>query len=128
MGPPPSTGQIRVLAFVVLTLLNWQYATLALAQIEQYPLEPPDQSSPRATLQSFVALVNSVYLRFKTEGRSYQSLAQNVAALRLGTSFFDVDDVAPSVRANVARETAVFIKEVLDRSDCHLGRKSLTRR
>jgi len=37
------------------------------------------------------------------------------AAARLGPMFFDLDDVAPSIRINVGRETAMFIKEVLDR-------------
>jgi len=103
------------LAFVIVAALIWTHVTFALAQSEQYPLAPPDLSSPRATLTNFTAVMNAVHHRWKTEGRIYQNRAQLAAAARLGPMFFDLDDVAPSVRINVGRETAVFIKEVLDR-------------
>ena len=106
---------VRRLVLVVLAALVWEHGTFALAQIDQHPLAPPDLSSPRATLTSFMAVMNGVYHRFKTEGRIYQNLAQLAATARLGPIFFDLDDVAPSARINVGRETAVFIKEVLDR-------------
>jgi MscS family membrane protein len=107
--------QIHQLAFVVLAALIWGHAPFALAQSEQYPLAPPDLSSPRATLTNFIAGMNAVHQRWKTEGRSYQNRAQLAAAARLAPMFFDLGDVAPSIRTNVGRETAVFIKETLDR-------------
>jgi len=106
---------IHRLAFVVVAALIWTQFTFALAQSEQYPLAPPDLSSPRATLTNFMAVMNAVHHRWQSEGRIYQNRAQLAAAARLGPMFFDLDDVAPSVRINVGRETAVFIKEVLDR-------------
>lgn len=106
---------IHRLAFVVVATFIWTHVTFALAQSEQYPLAPPDQSSPRAALTTFMGVMNAVYHRWKTEGRIYQNRAQLAAAARLGPRFFDLDDVAPSVRINVGRETAMFIKEVLDR-------------
>jgi len=104
-----------LLALLVFAALFCEHATFALAQSEQHPLAPPDFSSPRASLMSFKAVMNAVYQRWKTEGRSYQNRAQLAAAGRLGPMAFDLDDVAPSVRINVGRESAVFIKEVLDR-------------
>jgi len=103
------------LALVVLAAFVWEHAAFAVAQGDQHPLAPPDLSSPRATLASFFDLMNTVYQRWKTEGRTYQNRAQRMAANRLGPRFFDLDDVPPSVRVNVGRESAVFIKEVLDR-------------
>src|SRR5262249_10367734 len=111
----PSIHEIHRLTFLILAAVVWQHATFALAQSEQHPLAPPDLSSPRATLMSFKAVMNAVYQRWKTEGRSYQNRAQLAAAARLGPMAFDLDDVAPSVRINVGRESPVFIKEVLDR-------------
>ena len=98
-----------LLALLVFAALICEHATFALAQSEQHPLAPPDFSSPRATLMSFKAVMNAVYQRWKTEGRSYQNRAQLAAAARLGPMAFDLDDVAPSVRINVGRESAVFI-------------------
>ena len=105
----PSMHHVHWLACVVVAALTWQHAVFARAQGEQHPLAPPDLSSPRATLMSFNAVTNAVYQRWKTEGRSYQNRAQLAAAARLAPMAFDLDDVAPSVRINVGRESAVFI-------------------
>ncbi len=106
---------IRQLALVVLAACVWGHATFALAQGDPHPLAPPDLSSPRATLMNFMALMNRAYYYWKTEGRTYQNRDQRGAITRLAHQFFDLNDIAPSVRNNVGRETAVFIKEVLDR-------------
>src|SRR5207344_2926596 len=87
----------------------------AFAQDQPHPLAPPDLSSPRATLTSFLTLINSAYYHWNAEGRTYQNRIQRAAITRLAHQFFDLSDTAPSVRNNVGRETAVFMKEVLDR-------------
>jgi len=85
------------------------------AQSEAHPLAPPDLSSPRATLTNFLALMNDACFHWKAEGRTYENRVQRAAIARLAHQFFDLNDVAPAVRKNVGRETAVFMKEVLDR-------------
>ena len=86
-----------------------------LAQGNPHPLAPPDLSSPRATLTNFLTLMNNAYYHWKTEGRTYENRVQRAAIARMAHQFFDLADIAPSVRNNVGRETAVFMKEVLDR-------------
>src|SRR5262245_34118710 len=80
-----------------------------------HPLAPPDQSSPRATLTNFIALMDSAYARWMSEGGRDEDLIEREAIARIAHQFFDLEDIAPSVRKNVGRETAVYMKEVLDR-------------
>jgi MscS family membrane protein len=106
---------IRRIAAIVLVMIVWGHAVCALAQSDPHPLAPPDLSSPRATLTNFLALMNGAYGHWKTEGRTYENRVQRAAIARLAQQFFDLNDIAPSVRNNVGRETAVYMKEVLDR-------------
>jgi len=62
-----------------------------------------------------MTLMDNAYQRWKTEGRTYANRAERGAITRLAHQFFDLSDTAPSVRNNVGRETAVLMKEVLDR-------------
>jgi len=107
-----STSRIAVIILAAILGLHSMYA---LAQSEPRPLAPPELFSPRDTLRNFLALMNDAYHRWKTEGRTYENRAQRAAISRLAHRFFDLNDIAPSVRTNVGRETAVFMKEVLDR-------------
>jgi MscS family membrane protein len=59
--------------------------------------------------------MDTAYHHWKSEGRTYENRVQRAAIARLAHQFFDLNDIAPSVRNNVGRETAVFMKEVLDR-------------
>lgn len=47
-----------------------------LAQSEQHPLAPPELTSPRDTLRSFMTLMDNAYQRWKTEGRTYANRAE----------------------------------------------------
>jgi len=105
----------RRIAAIVLVAIISGHAGCALAQTNPHPLAPPDLSSPRAALTNFLTLMNGAYQHWKTEGRTYQNRRQRAAITRLAHQFFDLNDIAPSVRNNVGRETAVYIKEVLDR-------------
>jgi MscS family membrane protein len=105
----------RRIAAIVLATIVWGHAVCAFAQSDPHPLASPDLSSPRATLTNFLALMNGADGHWKTEGRTYQNRVQRAAIARLAHQFFDLNDIAPSVRNNVGRETAVFMKEVLDR-------------
>src|SRR5205823_15090209 len=114
MRTPTIRSTSRIAVIVLATILGL-HSLYALAQSEQHPLAPPDLSSPRAMLTNFLKLMDNAYTRWKTEGRTYQNRVQRAAIARVAHQFFDLNDVAPSVRNNVGRETAVFMKEVLDR-------------
>jgi MscS family membrane protein len=88
---------------------------LAVADEPDTPLTPPDRSSPRATLQTFIESLDAFYARFKGEPPSPQ---KRVACRRLGkiaVGCLDLSQVAPSLVESEGRETAVQLKEVLDR-------------
>ena len=104
----------RITLIIVAAVLGL-HSIYALAQSEQHPLAPPELTSPRDTLRSFMTLMDNAYRRWNTEGRTYANRAERGAITRLAHQFFDLNDIAPSVRNNVGRETAVFMKEVLDR-------------
>ena len=80
------------------------------------PLDPPDTSSPRATIATVMSIANEAYALWKRgEGRTYHNLAERVAMAQRVSSCFDLNDIAPSLRANVAREAGVYLKEIFDR-------------
>jgi small-conductance mechanosensitive channel len=80
-----------------------------------HPLAPPDLSSPRATLTNFLALMDKAHGHWKSKSQTEQDRLERMAIARVAHQFFDLSDIAPSVRRNVGRETAVYMKEVLDR-------------
>ena len=105
----------RRIATIVLATIIWGQVVGARAQSDLHPLAPPDLSSPRAALTNFLTLMDGAYSHWKSEGRTYQNRLQRAAIARVAHQFFDLSDIAPAVRNNVGRETAVYIKEVLDR-------------
>jgi len=82
-----------------------------------HPLAPPDLSSPRAALENFIALMDQAYARWTSEAGGDEDRIERAAIGRIAHRFFDLEDIAPTVRKNVGRETAVYMKEVLDRVD-----------
>jgi MscS family membrane protein len=89
----------------------------AFAELRAHPLAPPDLSSPRATLSHFLTHMDRVYARWKADDSTDDERAERAAIARIAQEFFDLHDIAPSVRRNVGRETAVYMKEILDRID-----------
>lgn len=80
------------------------------------PLEPPDTSSPRATLQTLIRLTREGYEYWSSpQGRTYNNLAERAAVGNQLSYCFDLHDIPPWLQDNVARETAVYLKEVFDR-------------
>ena len=100
---------------VALMAACWAYAAGAIAHDRAHPLAPPDLSSPRATLTNFIGLMDRAYARWTSAESSDEDRFEREAIARIAHQFFDLSDVAPSVRKNVGRETAVYMKEVLDR-------------
>jgi MscS family membrane protein len=87
----------------------------ATAADDTHPLEASDTSSPRSTLQSFLAAMHDVYDMTIEEGRSYQSEAERITNRNRVFRCLDLSDLAPTARTSLATEAAVCLKEVLDR-------------
>ncbi len=100
---------------VALMAACWAYAAGASAHDKAHPLAPPDLSSPRATLMNFIAVMDRAYDRWTADMDSDEDRIEREKIARISHQFFDLSDVAPSIRKNVGRETAVYMKEVLDR-------------
>ncbi len=102
--------------------LCWSFAVWALiacgeagANEPDTPLTPPDRSSPRATLKTFVDSLDAFYDRFQSEPPSPQTRAGNRRLGKLAIGCLDLSRVAPSLVESEGREVAVHLKEVLDR-------------
>jgi MscS family membrane protein len=108
-------SRIRQTAAILLLAIFWGPVLGARAEGDSHPLAPPDLSSPRAALTNFLTLMNGAYFHWKAEGRTYENRVQRAEITHLAHQFFDLEDIAPSVRNNVGREAAVYMKEVLDR-------------
>jgi MscS family membrane protein len=92
------------------------------------PLRPADTSSPRATLQNFIAGTDAAYLRMKElltsysrSDRLYLNSAERAAQADIIPSAskaiqsLDVSGVLPVLRQTVSVERAIQLKEILDR-------------
>jgi len=80
------------------------------------PLEPPDTSSPRATINTLIRLTTEGYGYWSSPGgRTRHNLAERTAVASQLSYCFDLHDIPPWLQDNVARETAVYLKEVFDR-------------
>jgi len=75
-----------------------------------YPLEPPDRSSPRATLQTFVTSMNSAVEAFK-RGRTDEARSLGLPAIQC----LNLEKESPALRHFVGVDAALYLKEVLDR-------------
>jgi MscS family membrane protein len=116
--PRRDTPMLRTIApilRIVLLMALWGHASCVHADADPYPLAPPDLSSPRATLTNFLSLMNKAHSRWTPSSRSGQQRAERNAIAHVAHQFFDLSDIAPAVRKNVGRETAVYMKEILDR-------------
>ncbi len=72
------------------------------------PLQPPDTSSPRGTLQSLISNVERTYQRLLADEPIKRPARRALRTL-------DLSDVAPSVREQRGLTTILLLKEILDR-------------
>jgi MscS family membrane protein len=97
---------------------------------DAYPLRPPDTSSPRATLQGFIAATDDIYRNtmavmqnYASSGRLYLSAEerrQQSASFEKAPTLFrylDLSRIPPVLSETVAVERVLQLKEVLDRID-----------
>lgn len=81
------------------------------SQASENPLAPPDTSSPRATLQTFVEQGRAGWRIFLREGLSPRRRAQAVRAI----GCLDLSEVPVSQRDAVGLETAIMLLDVFNR-------------
>ena len=95
---------------------------------ELYPLEPPDTSSPLATLRSFMVSMqeaseafNSLMATYRGQPGLYFSPSEEEQYARLRSlmkraqSCLNLSEMAPTVKAKVGLESQLFLKEIFDR-------------
>jgi MscS family membrane protein len=97
---------------------------------DAYPLRPPDTSSPRATLQGFIADSDDVYRSMRAEMQDYarsdrlyltaEERRRQLATRRKASTllrYLDLSRIPPVLFETVAVERVLQLKEVLDRID-----------
>ena len=97
-------------AALVIMLLPFM-ASVAFANL-QHPLEPPDLESPRNTLQYFMENMKGAY-NVHLEASYLDKRAKDL--LLRATGCLDLHEVAPGIVEDVGIESALMLKEVLDR-------------
>jgi MscS family membrane protein len=76
-----------------------------------FPLEPPETSSPRATFESFIKYTDAFYDALARQGDEREANEARQRAERC----FDLSEVAPTIRGDVALESVLRLREILDR-------------
>ena len=79
---------------------------------EQFPLKPPDTSSPRSTMRVFMGTMNKAYQKQLTRGYSDEKVGE---LLDHAAECLDLSGIPPTTLQQVGEETALLLKEVLDR-------------
>ncbi len=96
---------------MVLVFCHWG-GFPAYARLDVHPLAPPDTTSPRNSLAYFIQQMDKAYQIQLTEGFARRGAKDHV---RKATRSLDLSQVAPANRKDVGFETALLLKEILDR-------------
>jgi MscS family membrane protein len=99
-------ARLRWLAVFAATLIA---STGAAASTTDHPLEPPDRSSPRATLTTFFHSVDTAWDLYEAGDPGFR------APFLQATGCLDLSAIPPLVFQEVSAESALLIKDVLDR-------------
>ena len=81
----------------------------ATASAAEHPLEPPDRSSPRATLDTFLSSIDEAWDLYSAGKPGFQEPFLNARRC------LDLTDVPPLVFREVSATTALLLKDVIDR-------------
>jgi MscS family membrane protein len=109
-----SVRALRLGVFVLLFGTGWQ-AGHAHAQ---HPLEPPDTSSPRETLSTFLTAVDQMLVLIRDEGtgrRSQEGLRQLEEFDIRSQRTLDMSEISPEARIKIGPDVQVYLYEVLSR-------------
>ena len=80
-----------------------------------HPLEPSDTSSPRATLTSFVDSCNELFDLAQEQERTAGSASKFLPAAERIKDCLDLSALPSELRDSIGGESAIYLKEVLDR-------------
>ena len=114
----PRTGSLRAWPAALALALVWLWTVPSLAgpagpdPRDPNPLRPPDTSSPKATLDEFLAELRTAY-RLAQEDQG--TAAPALDALDRAKRCLDLQGVPADLADDVATESALLLKEVLDR-------------
>lgn len=104
----------RLLAALLLSMV----ATIAWGQAELHPLKPPDRSSPRATLQTFLESADAIAVFVAQEYLPSPSRAKFDRLIEMSAipvESLDLSALAPAARLKGSRAAALSLYEVLSR-------------
>jgi MscS family membrane protein len=95
---------------------------------EQHPLEPPDTSSPRATLQGFLSHTNQAHRVFESVMKAYHAQpglypsealraqgARVDSELRRASRYLNLSEIPPTLLGETRTQAVLLLKEVVDR-------------
>lgn len=101
----------RIRLWLAMLFCGLSLATTAFA-LDLFPLEGPDTSSPQATFNSFMKYSRVFYEAMQDAEHSGETLDE---ARERAEECFDLSRVAPSIRDDVALESVLRLREILDR-------------
>jgi len=104
MKEPARRYLVLVVAAVIMT-----WAPLAAISSTDHPLEPPDRSSPQATLAAFHDSIEQAWDLYEAGDPNFE------APFRVARDCLDLSQIPPLVFREVSAETALILKDVLDR-------------
>ncbi len=106
---------MRLFTFGILLLLILCPAARSEQDVLRHPLAPADTSSPRATLRTFLDATGEVYRLIHERGRKVRGGDRMSAAANLVYQCMDLSEISPSMRQYSGSESAICLREVLDR-------------
>jgi MscS family membrane protein len=120
----------RFVHWITYALVIGWLLTNAVHAADVNSLRPVDTSSPRATLQGFVSIVDELYLDMKDVLQEYadsqrlyltiaerQKLFEALSIAPKAIKVLDLSDVPPVLRDTVGIERGLQLKEIIDRID-----------
>ncbi|MBU1138660.1 MAG: mechanosensitive ion channel family protein [Proteobacteria bacterium] len=96
---------------IVLFMTVSMFASAA-SGVTMFPLEPPDTSSPRATLESFILYSDVFYAAMRAPVPDPYEVRES---LERAVRCFDLSRIAPTIAKDVGLESVLRLREVLDR-------------
>ncbi len=99
---------IRLFTPLLLVLLH----TTITVGSSNFPLAPPDVSSPRATMESFIFYTDAFYKAVSAQERD---VSKEKNAMTKAILCFDLSNLPPKVRANEGKEAVLQLYEIFSR-------------
>lgn len=99
--------------YVFLFMSLFLYATVPAYASNYFPLEPPDTSSPRSTLESFIRYTDDLYEEATADGDEDFDLIREY--FQRAVRCFDFSKVPPTLKSDVSIESVLMLREIMDR-------------